>query len=209
MNLTKQQKILAAVAVLGLGAVAVDRLVLGPPQSASASAASDVAPAPAARPADDLEPGSEPPRGAPTQADTRALPSFASLTERLELAPPVDPGAAGQDPFRLPDAWVPQAVQEVQTVQSEQSASSELLLRQYVLDGTFRSVSDQNQEQVAVINGRAMRVGERILVRTGASSDGVASGEVYELLKVATRAVVFESVQTGRQVVLRAPKVLD
>ncbi|MFN3166842.1 MAG: hypothetical protein ACE37H_07240 [Phycisphaeraceae bacterium] len=205
MTLTKQQKILAAIAVLGVGVVAVDRLLLGPPESASASVA----------PAND--PAGTPPEGSagaaatadtPAQADAPALPSFETLTQRLAESATDRDAHAGQDPFRLPEDWTPKAVQALQPIQAVKSVSSELLPEQYKLDGTFRSVIEQDQEHIAVINGRAMRVGDRIVVRTGTASDGTETGEVYVLSQVGARAVVFESVQTGLQVVLRAPKVI-
>lgn len=104
MSLTKRQKMLAAVFVLGIVGLAADRTILRPqggPQAASAEA-SNVAPGSSSRPASssagspsDRVPGAE------------AVPARPDLAERLNdlLAGRASDSNELRDPFALPVAW--------------------------------------------------------------------------------------------------------
>ena len=210
MKLTKQQKILAAVACLGVGAVAVDRVFLAPPQSASANAVADAAAdaaIAAASPAERQAPA--PPTPGDAEDRSSSLPSFASLTDRLAKASTSGPTLSQADPFRVPAEWAPKMTESVQTVQAVQSNSEKLLLEQFKLESTIRSIIQDKLEQLAVINGRALRMGDSINVRLGALPDGSERIEIYELISVASRSVVLQSTENGDQVTLRLPRVLE
>lgn len=215
MQMNKQRKLLITVAGVGLSALALDKLVLGPPESASAGQAVAETPAFGLEAAPD-EP-SPPAAGAVVEQEKDGLSTFGALTERLINSAKVQVSADRVDPFSLPEGWgstASQPLAEAQQVQ-QQTPSTQLLLEQYQLDGTFSSVIDDKVVQLGVITGgiytgQSMRVGQEIRVDLGAHPvTGSAIYETYRLLKVGTRAVLWQSTaDDDRQVVMRAPEVL-
>jgi hypothetical protein len=94
MNLTKRQKMLSAVFVLGLAGLVVDRTLLRPQGGPQAAAAGSSAETPGSTPAE------RPPRA-------ESAPARAPLAERLNnLLPGRETGPNDvRDPFSLPDTW--------------------------------------------------------------------------------------------------------
>lgn len=211
MEMTKQRKMLIGVLCTGLLGLVVDRLFLATPESAAASEESDVVievPAPTGLPAL----GS----GLPTPVDNTAsseLPSYASLTERLLVAQQnaVD-GASNTraDPFDLPAKWQADRSKPATPTESQDTpgVSGQRLTAIFTLDGTVRSVIDEEEEIMAVISGggldsRAVRVGQKIRVAN-------ANGELEEfvLIEVGSRYVVWKSQMTGERIEMRVEEVL-
>lgn len=211
MEMTKQRKMLVGVLCLGLGGLAVDRFVIGSPESASASeevVVADVQTPPALEPAVVDEPTPQT-HGEPS----KALPSYASLTERLIAAQNQQETAIvqhdRQDPFALPKQW--QSDKSSVPTQSNGSTGSKQRVRitgLFKLDGTVRSLIDSREEMLAVISGggldgRAIRIGQQIKVPYG---DG--SSDTYELVEVGSRYVVWKSLGTGERIKMQVEEVL-
>ena len=212
MEMTKQRKTLIAVAVVGLGAVALDRFVLGPPESASASTAAQESPA-----AEDPSMISDEPEAATVPEAGAGLPSFETLTERLARQAVTPTDQTRPDPFSLPEGWGQRVTTPVPDRPVESAASDIMLLQQYKLDGTFRSADENNQVVIfAVISGgdysrKAMQVGAEIKVRLTNGAQSLETSqpvEVYQLIEVGNRAVVWQSQDDStRRVVMSVAKV--
>ena len=218
MEMTKQRKMLIGVLCLGLGGLAVDRFVLGAPESASADdealvIESPTPTPPAIQPATPAVPGVVP--GVATDDvdnDAATLPSYESLTERLIKAQDLlgDGALAPEDadPFRVPEQWqaaksVPQAEPEPDTTPSGQRLKAVLKL-----DGTVRSVIQGKEELMAVISGgnytgHAIRIGQKVRIPIGNDMY-----EEYQLIEVGARYVVWRSTQTQQKIEMRVEKVL-
>ncbi|MGB0768763.1 MAG: hypothetical protein ACPGYV_13765 [Phycisphaeraceae bacterium] len=210
--MTKQRKMLIGVMCVGLGGLAVDRLLLGPPENASASDEVLVIEAPAAAEVEDTRASTA--SADDPEAEVGSLPSYASLTERLiraqssESTPSLDEQVASPDPFRVPSQWqtrpsVPRVEAPTQT-----TAASERLNALLTLDGTVRSLIDGKEELMAVVTGgsytaQAVRVGQRIRIPMG---NGVMAD--FELIEVGTRYVVWQAVGSKDRVEMRVAKVL-
>ncbi len=207
MEMTKQRKMLIGVLCIGVLGLVVDQLFLGVPQDAAADDGEVVAVVPppvTPLSMNQLAPAIEP-------KDAEALPSYASLTERLVQAQQQDDPQGEQDrhdPFDLPKQW--QTERSKPTFQAEQptQASGKRLTAVFKLDGTVRSVIDGNEEIMAVISGggldgRAIRVGQKIRVT---SSTG--SHEDFKLMEVGSRYVVWMSETTQQKVEMKVDEVL-
>lgn len=206
MEMTKQRKLLITVAGLGLGLLAVDRFVLSSPDSASA----DQAAAPMPEPTATAPVQTVADQAANETAAQATLPSFEALTERLAEASSQHRFERRPDPFSMPPDWETVTKTELTVQAPNTSWSGKALLEQYKLTGTFRSVNQQQEELIATVNGNFMRVGDRVKVlKDGARSDPSGVFEVYILAEVGVRSAVWESVATGRRVVMDAPNVLE
>lgn len=223
MAITKQQKMLIGVVVAGVCALAADRFLIGPPESASASQGAAISPEAIA--ANPLVPqAAEVPGATTTNAQDPAtpgssLPSFESLTQRLikaqtTQATQTEPQAQ-HDPFGLPAGWDKRPTQQAIDAQPKpESTVPEPLLSQYKLDGTYRSVVDGQVKSFAVINGHVMSLGQGIKVRLAQPLAGSESMvEVFRLIKVRTAdkgpsKVVWESTVDYRLIEMSAPSVL-
>lgn len=209
MAMNKQRKVLVGVLLLGVGGLGVDRFVIGTPDAA---AADDAAPIEQTPPA--FEPitvdESTPTEGSDDPPE--ALPSYASLTERLLLAQErqhSDNSNEREDPFSLPAQWQadrskPQVAPEVASESKERVRIKAL----FKLDGTVRSVIDGKEEMLAVISGgglnaRAIRIGQKVRV-----ADGNGSHEEYVLVEVGSRYVVWESVASNERIKMTVEEVL-
>lgn len=230
-EITKKQKMLIGTIVAGLGALAVDKLVLGPPDSASAGQAQAVSPTakkPAAQAAAPntlgtavLGGGATPAPGGQQQSDQPDLPSFASLTQRmakLQSSGPAQPVQTG-DPFALPEDWQekkPESVDKAAVVEPKQAyrQGPKLLLEQFTLNSTYRSSVDNEVKAFAVVNGRVLAVGQSIsvkLTKPMAGTDKMVEKFWLAQVKVGSGGpgeVIWESDYDGRQVVMRMPSVL-
>jgi len=208
MEMTKQRKMLIAVLVIGLGGLALDRFVLGTPESASADAG-DV-------PIHAAQPGPPPPAqstaiatASPTPGgddveQVESLPSFASLTERL-IAAQAQQQTQEQDfsdPFNVPADWSPQRVEttnQTTAVVQQVAPLQEYLLNQYRLDSTSRVATNGQDELLAVVasgqsRGRFLRVGDYVDVRYTSPTSGVGEQvERFTLVEVGNRYVVWQS----------------
>lgn len=202
MEMNKQRKMLIGVLALGLGGLGLDRLVLAPPESASAddgslamggtdAGDSSVPAIPGIEIADPVAQAAE----AIDQA--LALPSYASLTERLiqaqtEQAAVALSGDQSHDPFALPDSW--QGKQTTADVEQPTGpgpdAKDKGFLDRYTLDGTFISGSGRR----AVISGRAVRRGQTV--------------EGYRLARIEARWVSWQTPE-GKALVMQAPDALE
>ncbi len=217
MQMTRQRKMLIAVAGLGLGGLMLDKFVLAPPQSASADEyavdAEEKAPQAAAPAAADGH-------SAGTAQASTTLPSFATLTDRLIATSSESTSSSFTDPFKLPDGWIapqsglnqPEANNNDTT---EYEDSRQLLLEQYKLDGTSRLVSEQGEEIIAVVTGenqsrRLMLVGQTVEVKLKKSTpDGSPAVEHYRLKEVGAGFVIWESIDSSKRIAeMRTKNVL-
>ena len=211
MEMNKQRKMLIGVLCVGLGGLAVDRFVIGSPESAAADDQADeeIVQAP---PAPELVVEEEPApqtNGEPS----KALPSYASLTERLivaqgQQATAVEPQDR-HDPFALPEQWhSDKSRAPTQTGQGGGSKQHVHITGLFKLDGTVRSLIDGREEMLAVISGggldgRAIRVGQKVRVpyRDGTFDE-------YVLVEVGSRYVIWKSLGTGERIKMQVEKVL-
>lgn len=197
MQMTKQRKLLVGVLCAGLGALTLDRLVLAPPESASADQAQPVAAdASPAAPSGTLLNRQDDAPDADGEQDASALPSYASLTERLLalqsaqtvqvqqtvglLEPDAEQSLQGPaDPFAVPEDWAPQAQQHsapppAQTQDAAGKAEQAFLAR-HRLAATLNDAGRQR----AVVDGKLMTIGDEL--------DG------YKLIRINPRWVIWES----------------
>lgn len=210
MEMTKQRKILIVTAGLGLGGLVLDRLVLGPPESASADqapAAAEQAAPPALQPEQKVQPGEKP--------DQPALPSFASLTERLIQTSQQAPQTENSDPFQLPAGWQTTALSDPASQQQTQNLAADTqyakrLRDQYKFYGTTNLRIEGKDVRLAVIKrvGQSQQflpVAHVIRVDTGVSTpDGEKIYESYQLEKMGSREVYWVSVDDPtREVVMQ------
>ena len=203
MEMTKQRKMLIGVLCLGLGGLAVDRFVLGAPESASASDEVVTIQGPQAPPA--LQPLAElAPEPETTGEAPKALPSYASLTQRLieAKAQAGDPTPTDQeaDPFALPEQW--RAAKQRPTKQEpvNPTAREHAISRLIKLDGTVRSEIDDKEELLAVISGggldgRAFRLEQVIRVP---NANGLH--DQYQLIEIGSRYVVWGALDGGDRI---------
>lgn len=207
MQMTKQRKMLVGVLCVGLGALALDRLVLAPPDSASADQAQ---PAPtdadAAGPTGALlsRQANEPEQQ--QNNDTASLPSYASLTERLVAyqsaqtaqaqqandTPTPDAAQDPSDPFAVPNDWAPRAPRPsaptpAQTRDAAGQAGQAFLAR-HRLAATLNDAGKQR----AVVDGRLMMIGDEL--------DG------YKLIQINPRWVIWESLDGKHAVVMHTER---
>lgn len=211
MEMTKQRKMLIGVLCIGLSGLAVDRFVLSSPESAAADDQVEeavVQTSPAIKPVVEDEPA--------PQANgelSKALPSYAALTERLLVAQNQQASTVAeqdrQDPFTLPKRW--QSDKSSAPTQSDKGVGSKQHTRittLFKLDGTVRTLINGREEMLAVISGggldgRAIRVGQKIKVPYG---DGTSDD--YELVEVGSRYVIWKSRGTGERIKMQVEKVL-
>lgn len=206
MEMNKQRKMLVGVLCLGLGGLVVDRFVIGAPEAAAAAEGelADVVPP-------ELEPVTiETPSSRAEDQPAKALPSYASLTERLLVAQAqqvADPqGASREDPFALPPQW--QSDKTTPPTQRDPNPDPDRISDLFKLDGTVRSVIDGKEELLAVISGagldgRAIRVGQKVRVP---NNDGTY--DLYELVEVGTRYVTWLSERSQKRITMRVEEVL-
>lgn len=201
MQMNKQRKMLIGVLCLGLGGLAVDRLLLSAPDSAVAEQEDvvDLATPPIDANLADAALQGQDPRSA---IDADALPSYASLTERLVLAQQQQteaPVSGRDDPFAVPKQW--QAQQPETLVKAQEGSPKQHRIASFFkLDGTVRSLNNGKEELLAVISGGgldgvAIRVKQRIRVP---NSDGPP--EEYELVEVGSRYVVWYAIGTDERI---------
>lgn len=204
MEMNKQRKILVGVLATGLIGLVLDRLVLAPPDEASAelvdmqeiAALEDESDSDSsALPALDIAGSTEAPN---EQGESSGvLPTYASLTQRLvdvqatrHATDPSDQKA--HDPFTLPGHWLPKSAEEpAPEPAAAVTRGDDVFLGKHRLDGTFR----HGEQQRAVVNGLAMSVGD------------VVAG--YRLIRVSSRWVQWEPVDGGRVLTMRASDDLD
>jgi hypothetical protein len=208
MEMTKQRKLLIGVLCLGLGGLAVDRLIIGMPEAASAQQANEAEDAPIAleRAVDESAIVEPAPRG------IDALPSYESLAERLILAQQRVGATAAtgrEDPFAMPDAWATPVRVEDTVEEAPRTDLAERLNGLFQLDGTVRSLIDGEEEILAVISGggldgRAVRIGQQVRV-----PDGSGGTDAFELVEVGSRHVVWLSLETDERVHMRVDEVLS
>jgi hypothetical protein len=208
MEMTKQRKMLIGVLCLGLGGLAVDRFVLGSPETASASDEVITIEAPLEeKPAADQANASNA-AGEPVNA----LPSYASLTQRLiqaqDQAGP-DPNAGqNNDPFALPEQWQAEAAEPINQTTAQPAVQAHRITKLFRLDGTVSTNIDGKDEMLAVISGggldgRAIRVGQKVRV-----ADGNGSYRIYTLIRVGSRFVVWQPEGTQEEITMRVEEVL-
>ena len=203
MEMTKQRKMLIGVLCLGLGGLAVDRFILGAPESAAADDEIITIQEPQTpstlQPLAELNPGPEAPGEAP-----KALPSYASLTQRLiqAKAQAGDPTLAGQqaDPFALPEQWQSAKTRPRQEEPLDPAEKEHVISGVFKLDGTVRSLIDEREELLAVISGggldgRAIRLGQVVHV-----SNDRGSHDKYQLVEIGTRYVVWLALDGGDRI---------
>ena len=197
MALTKQRKILGSVMALGLGALALDRLVIGPPEQASATQPIQ---APVTEPQAPGEAGADAEAKASLE---EGLPSFESLTQRLITASEsAEASRAGGDPFALPDGWQTAAELAATPQPRDQSVFAEKLLDDYRLSGIAKS----GDEHLAVINGLPIRVGQPVRLQVG---DEAVIFELIEIDHEHRKAVWRSRAEEPEVVVMSVPNVLD
>ena len=208
MELTKQRKLLIGVLCLGLGGLAVDRFVLGSPESASADEEVITIEAPA-----DLQPSTEQtPALAAAGEPVKALPSYASLTQRLvqaqQQAGPEHLADAGSDPFAMPQQWQIEEARPSSPSNTAPNAKTHRITTLFKLDGTVSTSIDGKDEMLAVISGggldgRAIRVGQKVRV-----ADGKGAYDIYKLIRVGSRFVVWQLEGTEEEITMRVEEVL-
>ena len=202
MAMTKQRKMLIGVLCLGLGGLAVDRFVIGMPDSASASEQEVAEPVEQAPPAFTPSTAStpEPEQAAPGGDEAaQTLPSYALLSERLAVATQKTQPQSGQreDPFALPKPWQSDRATSQATPGEEAGTQEQVRFNErFKLDGTVRSNINGKDELLAVITGegldsRAIRKGQVLRVP---NPDGVA--EAFQLVEVGPRIVVWKLLRT-------------
>ena len=210
MEMNKQRKMLLGVLALGVLGLIVDRVFLSAPQSAGADDSDVIVEVPP--PSPPSVPGNQATPTTPgTEAESSALPSYASLTERLIRAQEQAEGSethGRDDPFALPEQW--QAERPKQTTQSQpiNPTSSQRLTVVFKLDGTVRSLIDGKEELMAVISGggldgRAVRVGQKIRV-----ANTIGEQQEYMLVEVGPRFVVWQNQSTKERIEMRVEEVL-
>ena len=200
MEMTKQRKMLIGVLCVGVSALALDRFVLAPPESASASVevkADDATAAAAPAPRQPVA------ATATQQADgeARSLPSYARLTEQLAKAQSLQPLQPESDPFDLPADWrqvISEPVEDPKPVTNVEDAiamAKQRLSTQFTLELAMSEVTPDGAVKYAVVNGKPMRVGEQIQVKAPGDGGHILE-EVYKLsaIDVQSRAVIWESV---------------
>ncbi|MHC5113197.1 MAG: hypothetical protein ACYTGP_02060 [Planctomycetota bacterium] len=167
MKLTNRQKSGAAVAVVCVTALAVDKLILAPPSGASASPAPAVNAAAPALPAPPVEDPNDVTIDGPTP---RAL-----LAERFEslAAEHGFDSTTVPDAFQAPAHWQPDETVDVPEVPDSAEAAD------FRAKHRLTACMANGGGGIAVINGRGYRVGAMV--------DG------YKLLKVEERSVVLDS----------------
>jgi len=215
MEMTKQRKMLIGVLAVGLLGLVVDRMFLAAPESAAADDSEVIVVEPDG-PTPPSLPGTQP-RQAPAaagtadQSESSALPSYASLTERLvqaqQQASETDSGGRA-DPFALPSQWQADRSKPSTQPETQRKATGQRLTMVFTLDGTVRSVIDGKEELMAVISGggldsRAVRVGQKIRV----ANEGGERQE-YVLVEVGPRYVVWLNQSTKERIEMRVDEVL-
>ena len=175
MALSKERKVLLVLLGSAGLILVVDQLLLGPPQRASAAASAPLAEPPAAPQAPSTTDAE-----APTPDDGQAL-DLSDWNERLaKIDAEVGGGRAGVDPFSAPrpSEDTPDGVISPQQFQSKYALSA-------VMTGGDRGI--------AMVNGKAIRVGEEIagyrLVRVDARSAEFHADGVVVLLELPVQGI--------------------
>jgi hypothetical protein len=190
MELTRKRKIMIGTLAVGLTALAVDRLVIGPPNTAQAagplvtdSPASDTAPVPAE--------ASEPNERERNEADAsgQVLPRYAELSERLRSLANTSQARPDEatDLFAQPDAWAPAepvAAQAAQPTGPIQDPATFLATHRLV------EIADTGRDGVvAIIGSRKLKVGDTL-------EGFILRGFIQNTR--AGNAAVWESIKTGQ-----------
>ncbi|MEM9021085.1 MAG: hypothetical protein AAGC44_11015 [Planctomycetota bacterium] len=197
MKLTPKQKILIGVLGVGACALAVDRLVLVPPNEATAASVPAPGDAVITPPKPESAPAASP---NPTDAtrDGGALPNYAGLIHRLQEMQ-TDRDDESQDFFAEPPDWVPEVVRvEPEAGPRPLIEDAAHFLRVYRLDSVEIVRGEGTQKTtVAVINGKAYEQGDTLetFVLRG-FTDNPTDG----------RAAVWESARTGQMFVMRVAR---
>lgn len=183
MNLTRQQKVLLGVLGVGAGALAVDRFWLSESQSGPQSASAEVV----------------------TMSETRAsstreldawladaddtLVTFTFIDRLDALVEARATGASRRDAFTPPTGWLDEQGTDAGGSDAEQQSVAQQFRAAHRLD----AVMMDHQGGVAVIDGRAVRVGQHL--------DG------YKLVEVQQKQVLFDAPVDNLRVALplRAP----
>lgn len=216
MEMTKQRKMLIGVLCLGLGGLAVDRFVIGAPESAAADdevITVEATPPPAPPPALQAlaEPTSEPEAAGESP---KALPSYASLAQRLiqAKAQAGDPAPTDEqaDPFALPEQWRAAAFKPTQQQPTDPNAKQHAISGLIKLDGTMhaRSLVDGKEELVASISGggldgRLFRKEQIIRIPNDRGSH-----DRYKLEEIGSRYVVWLALDGGYRIRMEVEKDL-
>lgn len=208
MAMNKQRKLLIGVLCLGLGGLVVDRFVLGSPESASADEEVITVELPqASKPTPEQAAASASP-GEPV----KALPSYASLTQRLVEAqqqagesPQIEPNS---DPFAMPLQWRVEEARPINQDAIDRTAKTHRISSLFKLDGTVSTSIDGKEEMLAVISGggldgRAIRIGQKVRV-----ANGNGSYDIYKLIRVGSRFVVWQLEGTDEEITIRVEEVL-
>lgn len=191
--MNKQRKILIGVLCSGLGALLIDRIVIGPPQTASASAI-DVSLDPlASSQASPIEAQMLTVPVETNQADVQTLPNYQRFHVRLKAlrdSTTLDRNnealpSRADDPFALPDAWQPAVAQQPAPEPAPSRAQpDQAFLARHQLDATLTT----HGEQRAVIGNRLLKLGDRL--------DG------YRIVQIHPRWVLWESIDGQRPLVM-------
>ncbi|XAL98861.1 hypothetical protein OT109_14880 [Phycisphaeraceae bacterium D3-23] len=188
-KMTKQRKLLIGVLVLGVGAVVIDRAVLGGPEEANASDA-------ALTDGDTTAPGAaaiEPVAATDVPAE-QAAPAgrgpidLSDFARRLEGMPRVTDGTLGrEDVFVAPVGWQPQLIEEA-AEETEPVVADGSLGRAFQGDHTHDGVIKIGETLYALVDGA--KVTENQIL------DG------FILIRFNTRQSLWESTLTGEFVLL-------
>ena len=185
-KLTRKRKWMMGVLALGVGALVMDRTLLGPPETASASdavaATSDAA---LVQPAASTDASAV----APATVGGEAPADLSAFAQRLAAMPqPTGEAFERDDAFDLPKDWAPTPLAGPQAV-AEDPRERTALARAFHAAHTLNGTMNADGVDVAVVNGQPYRV--------GAALDG------FVLKQVANRMALWQSTETGEMVVLR------
>lgn len=211
MEMTKQRKMLIGVLCLGLGGLAVDRFVIGTPETAAAEDEIVTIQAPP-----DFEPLADPASvlGETDDSDgpAKALPSYATLTQRLMNAQAnageQTPAERDGDPFALPQQWQAVKREILDQEDIEQPKKQHAITSMIKLDGTVRTEIDEKDELLAVItggglDGRAFRLNQILRV-----PDGKGKFDHYKLVEIGTRYVIWQDLNGEDRITMQVEKDL-
>lgn len=194
-GLTRKRKWMMGLLALGVGALVMDRTLLGPPEEASASQAPSADAAPA-----DPSAGEATPAPAAPAPDVDAPADLSEFAQRLSALPaPTGDGLARDDAFALPADWReaplegPSAVAEVPIELSQEARAFKLKYTHQGtmnIDGTLRPDGTREEDgfAIAVINDKPCRV--------GAVVDG------FVLIRIGNQRSLWQQPETGEMVLL-------
>ncbi|MEQ8770663.1 MAG: hypothetical protein RIB60_09150 [Phycisphaerales bacterium] len=162
MKLTRERKIFFGVLLAAVGALLVDQLVLGPPQSASAD---PVVPQVAVTTAVASDGTAAP--------DSPSMQSLAGIAQRVRQLASSDHEIT--DAFLMPESWEPETTPEPEAIDPTRAQDASGL--------TLSAVLPSASGGVAIINGVSVRAGEAIpgtgyrLLRVGPGVAVVTDGQ--------------------------------